>query len=43
MFIESHDAEGEGFTVAVNKFSDWSEEEFAAISGKYNRRDKSMR
>lgn len=36
MFVESHDAEGEGFTVAINKFSDWTEEEFGRISGKYN-------
>ena len=31
--IESHDKELEGFEVAINAMSDWTDDEFALING----------
>ena len=35
-FIEKHDPEEEGHTVALNEMSDWTDEEFGVVSGRFN-------
>ena len=35
-FIEEHDPEVEGHTVALNEMSDWTDEEFGVVSGRFN-------
>ena len=35
-FIEKHDPEEEGHTVALNEMSDWTDDEFGVVSGRFN-------
>ena len=35
-FIEEHDPEAEGHTVAPNEMSDWTNDEFGIASGRFN-------
>ena len=39
-FIEAHDPVAEGHTVAINEMSDWTDEEFGIVSGRFNIRRK---
>lgn len=42
-FVQSHDSEEEGFTVGINKMSDWTKDEYGKLSGKFNKKNKSKK